>query len=161
MITKLITVKNRTVLALLSCMLMILTQCEKDLDTTGTDITIPVAKCTDDSPSCGISEWGEGFDLEDGQFLTDTPGLRRMALSGSHSQLRLDVNGTNGGNIPNDICDDPEKDGFASRRTYGNWVVAMYHPTTYPDHFITYNSNTGCWIRWELNNGNPIIFRKS
>ena len=117
--------------------------------------------CGDGSPSCNISEWGEGFDLGDGQFLTNTPGLRTMALSGSHRDLRLEVNGTNGGNVPNDICDDPEKDGLASRRTYGNWVVAMYHPTTYPDHFITYNSNTGCWIRWELNDGNPIIFRKS
>ena len=76
-------------------------------------------------------------------------------------QLRLEINGTNGGNVPNDLCDDPEKDGLASRRTYGNWVVAMYHPTTYPDHFITYNANTGCWIRWELNNGNPLIFRQS
>ena len=118
-------------------------------------------ECIDGSPACSVTEWGEGFDLGDGQFLTNTPGLRTMALSGSHHELRLEVNGTNGGNIPNDICDDPEKDGFASRRTYGNWVVAMYHPTTYPDHFITYNANTGCWIRWELNNGNPLVFRKS
>ena len=138
---------------------MLFLACSKDMPSP--DIEIPVNKCVDGSPSCGVSEWGEGFDLGDGQFLTNTPGLRTMALSGSHHELRLEVNGTNGGNIPNDICDDPEKDGFASRRTYGNWVVAMYHPTTYPDHFITYNANTGCWIRWELNNGNPLIFRQS
>ena len=155
------TVLNKIALACLLLLSMTLIQCEKDQDITDRGTTIPVAKCTDDSPSCGITEWGEGFDLGDGQFLTNTPGLRTMALSGSHRDLRLEVNGTNGGNVPNDICDDPEKDGLASRRTYGNWVVAMYHPTTYPDHFITYNSNTGCWIRWELNDGNPIIFRKS
>ena len=155
------TVLNKIALACLLLLSMTLIQCEKDQDITDRGTTIPVAECTDDSPSCGISEWGEGFDLGDGQFLTNTEGLRRMALSGSHSQLRLEINGTNGGNVPNDLCDDPEKDGLASRRTYGNWVVAMYHPTTYPDHFITYNANTGCWIRWELNNGNPLVFRKS
>ena len=140
---------------------MLFLACSKD------DAELPPGKdpisseCMDDSPTCVVTEWGEGFDLGDGQFLTNTPGLRTMALSGSHRDLRLEVNGTNGGNVPNDICDDPEKDGLASRRTYGNWVVAMYHPTTYPDHFITYNANTGCWIRWELNNGNPLIFRQS
>ena len=138
---------------------MLFLACSKDMPSP--DIEIPVNKCVDDSPSCGVSEWGEGFDLEDGQFLTNTEGLRQMALTGSHFILKQELNSTSGGNIPSGLCDDMEKDGYAGRRTYGNWVVAMYHPTTYPDHFITYNANTGCWIRWELNNGNPLIVRQS
>ena len=83
-----------------------------------------------------------------------------MALSGSHDILKQELISTAGGVIPTDICDDFEGDGYASRRTYGDWVVAMYHPTTYPDHFITYNTKTGCWIRWSLGD-NPTIFRQS
>ena len=120
-----------------------------------------VAECADNSLSCGIDEWGDGFDLGNGQMLTNTEGLRQMALSGSHSILKQEIDGVNGGTISEGLCDDPEEDGYAPKRTYGNWVVAMYHPTTWPDHFITYNINTRCWIRWELNGGKPVIFRKS
>ena len=118
-------------------------------------------QCVDASITCNLPGWGDEFTLGNGQSLTNTPGLRRMALTGDHSLLRQELNSTAGGSIPSDLCDDHEKDGLAGRRTYGDWVVAMYHPTTYPDHFITYNRHTGCWIRWELNDGNPIKFRES
>ena len=125
------------------------------------EFRVRVEQCVDDSITCNKGSWGDGIALGNGQTLTATPGLERMALTGSHSILMDELISSPGGNIPRDLCDDPEKDGYASRRTYGNWVIAMYHPTTYPDHFITYNAITGCWIRWELNDGNPLIFRQS
>ena len=108
---------------------------------------------------CDCIAWS--FDLGDGQFLTDTPGLRSMALSGSHRLLMKELNGTIGKRIPAGLEDDPEGDEYADQVQYGDYIVAMYHPITYPDHFITYNWKNGVWIRWELNNGNPLIFRQS
>ena len=106
-----------------------------------------------------LSGWS--FNLGQGLVLRHTKGLESMALSGSHGRLSqefCDIEELN--SIPSGLLDDPEGDGYASQRQYGNYIIAMYHPSTYRDHFITYNVVDGSWIRWELGDS-PTIFRQS
>ena len=105
------------------------------------------------------SDWS--FDLGDGQYLVNSPGLTEMALTGSHRLLGQELNGTTGRRIPNglnDTYEDNPHEGYASQRVYGNYIVAMYHPRRWaPDHFITYNWKSGAWIRWDLSEGPGIV----
>ncbi len=135
-------------------MALLLISCQKEETIT---IDRPVVNIEEDIE---VSEWR--FHLGDSIFLRDTEGLRSMALSGNHTLLNreLDGIGTANKSIPRGLADDPEGDGYAPQRVYKDYIVAMYHPSTYPDHFITYNWKTGAWIRWDLSDG-PDIFRQS
>ena len=112
-----------------------------------------------DVSECQCEEWS--FDLGDGQYLVNSPGLTEMALTGSHRLLGQELNGTTGRRIPNglnDTYEDNPHEGYATQRVYGNYIVAMYHPRSWaPDHFITYNWKSGAWIRWDLSEGPGIV----
>ena len=106
-----------------------------------------------------LSGWN--FDIGQGLTLRHTEGLRSMALSGSHGRLDQEFCGiAESARIPSGLEDDPEQDGYATQAKYGDYIIAMYHPSTFPDHFITYNTIDGSWIRWELGD-RPTIFRQS
>ena len=112
---------------------------------------------------CPNVEVLSGWSFNIGHMLTlrHTKGLESMALSGSHGRLDQEFCGiAESASIPAGLGDDPEKDGYATQAQYGDYIIAMYHPSTYPDHFITYNVNDGSWIRWDLGNS-PTIFRQS
>ena len=116
-----------------------------------------VGDCQEQRDETG--EWS--FDLGDGQYLVNSPGLTEMALTGSHRLLGQELNGTTGRRIPNglnDTYEDNPHEGYASQRVYGNYIVAMYHPRRWaPDHFITFNWKSGDWIRWDLSEGPGIV----
>ena len=106
-----------------------------------------------------INDWT--FKIGDTLVLRNTQGLRTMAYTGSHQTLSDELcNIDTAGSIPAGLADDPEGDGYAGQRRYENYIIAMYHPSTYPDHFITYNVNDGSWVRWDHSAG-PGIFRQS
>lgn len=106
-----------------------------------------------------LSPWV--FKIGDALILRHTPGLEQMAITGSHSLLNFELCGEGRpATIPSGLEDDPEGDGYAGQLQYGDYILAMYHPITYPDHFITYNTKDGSWIRWDLSDG-PGIFRQS
>ena len=133
--------------------------CSKDeIKTAPNPIDKVTGKCVNDSPT--LSNWH--FDFGQGFHQRHTQGLRTMARSGNTAVLDSEWCGL--GNyskkIPNGLEDDPEGDGYAGQIVLGDYIVAMYHPRTWPDHFITYNHTNGTWIRWAEGNS-PEIFRKS
>ena len=109
-----------------------------------------------------FSDWT--FDASGGYILMDTDGLRSMALSGDTGTLNKEFckTGKYDKRIPPGLDDAPldgrRHEGYASQIVLGNYIVAMYHPTFFRDHFITYNHTDGSWIRWDLDgaqNGGP------
>ncbi len=106
-----------------------------------------------------LSDWS--FELGGGLTLLHTDGLESMALSGSHTLLNREFcNIGKSGRIPTDLGDDIYDLGYAGQMIYGDYIVAMYHPTrAYPDHFITYNHKDGSWIHWKLGNSPKVVIQ--
>ena len=146
--------------AVLLLVMLYMTSCTKD------ELVIepgffPITKngvVIDCSNVATLSDWE--YSIGDGLLLKHTAGLRSMALSGSVQLLNQEFCGAGGSSqrIPGGLDDDPEQDGYATQINIGNYVIAMYHPSTYPDHFITYNYTNGDWVRWELGDY-PTKFR--
>ena len=143
---------------IISVLLVIFAGCQKEDMTTVFVTGNGVAKCRTELDI--LSDWV--YKIGDTAVLRHTPGLETMALSGNVNPLDDEwCNiGTRTRRIPNNLDDDPEGDGYASQLVLFDYIIAMYHPTTYPDHFITYNWKDGSWIRWDLGNS-PTIFRQS
>ena len=168
MITKLITVKNKTALALLSFMLMILTvQCEKD-PASLPDGKAPITELTVDicNDPATLSDFTWELDLEGGDkiILRHTQALRTMARSGNVNDLMRELCNVKTkrtsilkrGNRP-----DRNNIGYASQLEVQNrYVISMFHPNNYPDHFLIYDKVTEDWERWEENGTDPRIDTK-
>ena len=108
-----------------------------------------------------LSDWT--LKVGDVAVLRHTPGLERMALTGSHYELSdewCNVD-TSDKSIPDDLGDDIYNVGLAPQRVYYDYIIAMYHPIPKaPDHFITYNWKDGSWTHWKLGNS-PTIIKQS
>ena len=50
-----------------------------------------------------------------------------MARFGGIAELQGEIGGSSGGEIPRNLGDDPEGDGYAPRLTVGDFIYAMYH----------------------------------
>ncbi len=105
-----------------------------------------------------LSDWfrlwaigGSGFE----KFRLDhTEALKTMARTGDITHLddelrclysvkRVTTLRTGGPGDINNI-------GFAPQTLYANqYIVAMYHPNNYPDHFVVYDTVSGDWWRFE------------
>ena len=87
--------------------------------------------------------------------LLNSRGLKTMAYTGSVNQLRAELEcleyETDRVNIlRNGHVSDINRIGFASQLLIENeWLVAMYHPNNFPDHFIIYNVITEEWFRYD------------
>ena len=106
--------------------------------------------------------YGMAIDVE-GPIDTYTYAVWQMAVTGATGPLQDEIGGERGGQIPGGLGDDPEGDGYASRLTVDGYIIAMYHPNTYPDHFIVYHIDTGNYWRYDLGHNErrcePIVFR--
>lgn len=137
----------------------LLTSCSKNEINPNHPLGVVPSNCVPYDGVEFVNDWN--FQIGDTFKLRHTPGLRNMALSGSHGILNSELCGIGvPRQIPPGLEDDPEGDGYAGQLQYHDYIIAMYHPTTYPDHFITYNTIDGSWIRWDLSEG-PGIFRQS
>ncbi len=121
------------------------------------------------------SPWSRN--LGNGITLRDTGGLMDMALFGRHDLLAkefCEAVGVKSGSIPSNLGDDPYGQGYAPIRIYGEWLIAMYHPSgpvaNGHDHWIMYRPSDGYWERWDLGHrsqsieeedGNPYLIDKS
>ena len=101
------------------------------------------------------STWG--FPISDKYKLKHTDGLESMAISGSINLLNQEICRTGitnsslnvllGANHASDI----EKEGWASTIGFGDYWIAMYHPSRrYPDSFLIVHKESLDWFRYEL-----------
>ena len=98
-------------------------------------------------------------------WLTHTAALRRMARTGAVGDLQDEMRDRgystgNGGPLRTGHASDINRVGFASQLQVEHYIIAMYHPNNYPDHFIVYNLNDESWTRWEEGN-HPMIYLQS
>ena len=97
-------------------------------------------------------------------IMRHTSAVRRMARSGNPNDLRKQL--CNYKWKPTSFLktghlSDINRIGFAPQTEFeGRWIIAMYHPNNYPDHFIIYDKTTKDWVRWEENGRNPRIYSK-
>ena len=84
-------------------------------------------------------------------ILKHTDALRTMARTGNVTALQDELcnyETQRGVRILTDQGD-INRIGFAPQLRVENYVIAMYHPNNYPDHFIVYNIDDGSWTRYE------------
>ncbi len=78
--------------------------------------------------------------------LKNTEALRTMARDGNTRPLRNEIRclyeTSNVNILRRGHKSDINRIGFASQLLVENWIIAMYHPNNYPDHFIVYNVDT-------------------
>ena len=160
------TVLNKIALVCLILSSLILTQCEKDEVMSGRDGTrTSITKDVCDSPST-LSDHTWELDLEGGDkiILRHTQALRTMARSGNVNDLMRELCNVKTkrtsilkrGNRP-----DRNNIGYASQLEVQNrYVISMFHPNNYPDHFLIYDKVTEDWERWEENGTDPRIDTK-
>ncbi len=117
--------------------------------------------------SCGTQEVLSDFiwdlELEGGDkiIIQHTQSLRKMARTGNVNDLQKQLckwNTGRTGYLKTGHKSDINNIGFASQLVVENYIIAMYHPNNYPDHFIIYNMDTKEWVRWEENGTNPRIY---
>jgi len=88
-------------------------------------------------------------------FLRNTTGLRTMAYTGNTNTLRneLECYGYSARSVnilKTGHKSDINQIGFAPQLLIEDeWIVAMFHPNNFPDHFIVYNVNTKEWFRYD------------
>ena len=116
-----------------------------------------------------FSSWTEVLPIngsgDDKIILRHTEALRTMARTGAISYLEdeLSKHDTERVNIlKTGHQSDFNRIGFAPQLRVENYIIAMYHPNHYPDHFIVYNIDTKEWTRWEegktTNDGMPAVY---
>ena len=97
-------------------------------------------------------------------IMTHTTAVRRMARTGAPGDLRKQL--CNYKWKPTSYLKTGHKSdinniGFATQTEFeGRWIIAMYHPNNYPDHFIIYDKDTKDWVRWEENGLSPRVYSK-
>ena len=85
----------------------------------------------------------------------NTPGLRAMAYTGNINTLRNELACYGYSSRTVNILKTGHKSdinqiGFAPQLLVEDeWIVAMFHPNNFPDHFIIYNVNTKEWFRYD------------
>ena len=160
------TVLNKIALVCLILSSLILTQCEKDEVTNDRDGTrTSITKDVCDSPST-LSDHTWELDLEGGNklILRHTRALRTMARTGSVNDLMSElcrVKTKRTGILRTGNAADVNNIGYASQLEIENrWVISMFHPNNYPDHFLIYDKVSEDWERWEENGTSPRIYIK-
>ena len=148
---------------------MFFINCSKPDTTRGSHTVIDPSGMVLATASSTISNWilqlpidGSGSEKV---ILLHTPALRTMARSGNVNPLReeMDARGYNtstGGPLRRGHVSDYNNIGFAQQLQVEHYIIAMYHPDNYPDHFIVYNLNDESWTRWEEGN-HPMVHIQS
>ena len=90
-------------------------------------------------------------------ILRHTQALRTMARTGSITDLRKEIGGKRNDILRTGHKSDINNIGFAPQLHVEHYIIAMYHPNNYPDHFIVYNINTKDWTRYE-EGGSPTVY---
>ena len=127
----------------------------------------PIVKPT--THSCGTQKIISDFiwDLDFGVnkiIIEHTDALRTMARTGNINPLQKQLCNWSTSRVSilqTGHISDINNVGFAPQLRVENYIIAMYHPNNYPDHFIIYNIDTKAWVRWEENGKNPKIISQS
>ncbi len=103
-----------------------------------------------------ISTWIELLPINnsgsDKVTLRHTEALRTMARTGGITALRDELckhSPTSVNILKRGHKSDINNIGFAPQLLVEHYIIAMYHPNHYPDHFIVYDTLTKEWTRWE------------
>ena len=124
---------------------------------------ITTALC-DDPDTLSDQIWDLDLDGGNKVILRHTQALRTMARTGNINPLKAELcnySTKTTRHLKTGHISDINRIGFAPQlEIEGKWIVAMYHPNNYPDHFIIYNLDTKDWERWEENGTNPRIYSK-
>ncbi len=108
--------------------------------------------------------WEMSLDNGDKIIMQHTEAVRKMARTGNTNDLHKQM--CNWNPKPTSFLktghkSDINRIGFAPQLEVGmRYIIAMYHPNNYPDHFIIYDKETKDWTRWEENGRNPRIYSK-
>ena len=116
--------------------------------------------------SCGtqitVSDHLWALDFTNTKIIIEhTEALRKMARTGNINDLQKQLCKWGTGRVSTlktGHKSDINNIGFAPQLRVENYIIAMYHPNNYPDHFIIYNIDTKDWERWEENGTNPRIY---
>ena len=86
-------------------------------------------------------------------IIKNTNALRTMAYTGAvgplDTELSCNYSTSRGGPLRLGHKSDVNRIGFASQLKVEHYIIAMYHPNNYPDHFIIYNLNNQEWWRYD------------
>ena len=139
-------------------LLLLLIGCGKpEVQDVTLDTPDPVTNCIDDI----VIEDGWTIQVplqssgSDKLIFRNTPGLRAMAYTGNINTLRNELACYGYSSRTVNILKTGHKSdinqiGFAPQLLIeGEWIVAMYHPNNFPDHFIIYNIDTKEWFRYD------------
>ena len=93
-------------------------------------------------------------------ILRHTQALRTMARRGNTTPLYNELceyNRENGVQVlKTGHKSDINRIGFATQLRVEHYIIAMYHPNNYPDHFIIYNELTKDWTRYAEGNSPEV-----
>lgn len=98
-------------------------------------------------------------------LLKHTEALRTMARTGNTRPLNNELcnymtqNGVNV--LKTGHKSDINRIGFATQLRVEHYIIAMYHPNNYPDHFIIYDELTKEWWRYAEGNSPEIYLQGS
>ncbi len=90
-------------------------------------------------------------------IIRHTPALRTMARTGNINPLKEELGGSRNDILNTGHKSDINRIGFAPQLHVEHYIIAMYHPNNYPDHFIIYNIDTKEWTRYEEGNS-PTVY---